>query len=615
MLMKLSDYVAETLAAHRAEHVFAISGAGNAHLLDSVAYHPKLKYVCPHHEQAGLMAAISYGRLTGRPGVMMTTAGPGAANAIIGVLNAWADSIPCLVISGQEKSIHARPNNPLRMYGVQGFDIVKTVSGMTKYAALVDKPESVRCHLEKAMHLAYDGRPGPVWIDIPVDIQAAKIDPDTLEGFTSEPTQVSARLSHAVEYVKSCYASAKRPVFWLGNGIRLAGAESLVARFVDKFPAAYLTAWNGCDLLPTEHPLHFGHAGVYGQRCANFVLQNCDLLVAIGTRLAIPQVGYDLTEFARAATRIMVDIDPTEIGKLESILDMGIEADAAEFLEEMLSDKASSELSGLLQAVSRESNCSDWLEQCSSWRTKYPVIEASTTHRHEPGYINSYQFIDRLSDHFAPNETIVLDAGTACTCSFQSLRLKAGQRVVYSTGLGEMGFGLPGAIGAAFARPENERIILISGDGSIMMNLQELQTVIHHRLPIKIFLFTNDSYLSIKHTQKAMFGRFSGADPETGVSCPDFHKVAAAFGLRTIKLSGWENVDSEIEAVLAGPDSVLCEIPMHPMQLLVPKLALAVTAEGQFVSPPLEDLSPLLPREPFREEMQLVGVHPKSESL
>lgn len=615
--MKVSDYVAQALADHNAKHIFAISGAGSAHLLDSVAYHPGLSYVCPHHEQAGVMAAIAYTRVSGRLGVMMTTAGPGAANAIIGVLNAWADSIPCLILSGQEKSVHARPSNPLRMWGVQGFNIVDTVKGFTKYAALVDRPETVRYHLEKALYLASEGRPGPVWIDIPVDVQAVQIDPEALESFTPPSQAVAvptARLAGEVAQVREMFAKAQRPVIWLGNGIRLAGAESLVRELIEKFPAAYLTAWNGCDLLATDHPLHFGHAGVYGQRCANFVLQNCDLLLAIGTRLAIPQVGYEHSEFARAAKRVMVDIDPTEIGKLAEVLDLGIAADAGDFLRALLDNPVThgsgNDLAELAHAVRHE----DWIAKCNGWRDKYPLIEDGA-HPVEPGFVNSYRFIDELSNHFADNETIVLDAGTACTCSFQALRLREGQRVVYSTGLGEMGFGLPGAIGAAFAKGGEERVILISGDGSIMMNLQELQTVVHHKLPVKLFLFTNGAYLSIKHTQKAMFGRFSGADPDSGVSCPDFQKVAAAFGFATMRIDGWEDVPAGIERALETPGPVLCEVPMHPAQLLVPKLALALTAEGKFVSPPLEDLSPLLPREPFREEMELVGVHPKSEAL
>lgn len=609
--MKLSDYVAQTLAEHNARHIFAISGAGSAHLLDSVAYHPELSYVCPHHEQAGVMAAIAYTRVSGRLGVMMTTAGPGAANAIIGVLNAWADSIPCLILSGQEKSVHARPSNPLRMWGVQGFNIVDTVKGFTKYAALVDKPETVRYHLEKALYLASEGRPGPVWIDIPVDVQAAQIDPAALDGFTPPEVVAGGRLAEDAAKVREMFAKAQRPVIWLGNGIRLAGAEAMVRDLVAKFPAAYLTAWNGCDLLSTDHPLHFGHAGVYGQRCANFVLQNCDLLVAIGTRLAIPQVGYEQSEFARGAKRVMVDVDPAEIAKLSGVLDLGIEADAGEFLRELLVEPAggANDLAELAHAVNHE----DWIAKCSHWRDKYPLIEDGA-HPVEPGYVNSYRFIDELSNHFSDRETIVLDAGTACTCSFQALRLREGQRVVYSTGLGEMGFGLPGAIGAALARG-GERVILLSGDGSIMMNLQELQTVVHHQLPVKLFLFTNGAYLSIKHTQKAVFGRYSGADPDSGVSCPDFHKVAAAFGFATAKIERWEDAPAAIARVLETPGPVLCEVPMNPTQLLVPKLALAVTAEGKFVSPPLEDLSPLLAREPFREEMELVGVHPKSEGL
>ena len=598
MRIKVSDYVANVLAAHDIRHIFAISGAGNAHLLDSIAYHPALSYVCPHHEQAGVMAAAAYSRRSGRLGAMLTTAGPGAANAITGVLDAWADSIPCLIISGQEKSMYANPSIRLRMWGVQGFDIVRAVGGITKYAAIVDRPESIRYHLEKALHICRGGRPGPVWLDIPIDVQAAKIDSDALEGFTPE-VDVKVDIAPAVDEIAKYYSRSRRPVFWLGHGIRLAGAESLVPALMERFPAAYLTAWNGSDLVPWDHPLHFGHAGVYGQRCANFVVQNCDLVVAIGTRLAIPQVGYRRDEFARAAVKIMVDVDEAEIEKLQGTLTLGVKSDAGEFLRAFLSHRSD-----------ETSDCSDWLAQCGDWKARYPVVEADA-HRTEPGFVNSYRFIDRLSDHLSDTETVVTDAGTACTCTHQAIRLRAGQRLIYSTGLGEMGFGLPGAIGACFAQ-DKQRVVLITGDGSIMLNLQELQTVVHHSLPIKIFLFCNDAYLSIKHTQTALFGRLAGADPATGVSCPDFLKIGAAFGLRTCRLTDWADADRTIETVLNGPDAVLCEVPMHPMQRLVPKLSLRITSDGQLVSPPLEDLDPPLSRERLRKEMS-IGLHPKSE--
>ena len=600
--MKVSDYICQFLAAHRVRHIFAISGAGNVHLLDSIARNPDLSYICPHHEQAGVMAAVAYTRLTPCIGTMLTTGGPGAINAFTGVLDAWADSIPVLIISGQEKSIYTKPENPLRMWGVQGFDVVRAVSGFTKYAVTICEPESVRYHLEKAIHECMSGRPGPVWVDIPMDIQAAKINPDELKGFVPEPVQ-PAPITAAVQKVIELYKHSKRPVILLGHGLRLAGALPLIPKLIQKFQGAILTSWAGADMLPNDHPHHFGHAGIYGQRCANFVLQNSDFFLSIGSRLAIPQVGYEMKEFARDAAKIMVDIDPTELGKHVANFDLCIEADAGEFVAALLAEAENINL-----PLSTE-----WLGQCADWRKRYPVVEKAL-HSNEPSYINSYQFIDRLSEQFRPNEVIVTDMGTALTCTHQAIKLAVGQRLVTSTGVGEMGFGLPGAIGACFARP-GQRVVLIAGDGSFMMNLQELQTVVHHNLPLKIFLYTNDAYLTIKHTQTALFnGRLAGTDKKTGVSCPDFKKIAVAFGIRVVELDDSSKMEAAIKETLLGDDAVLCDIRMHPMQPLVPKVSFSLQPDGSLVSPPLEDLYPFLPREKLRQEM-IIGTHPKSELI
>lgn len=600
--MKVSDYICQFLASHRARHIFAISGAGNVHLLDSIAKNSNLAYVCPHHEQAGVMAAIAYTRLTPNIGIMLTTGGPGAINAFTGVLDAWADSIPVLIISGQEKSLFTKTENPLRMWGIQGFDVVRAVSGFTKYAVTIRDAESVRYHLEKALHECTHGRPGPVWVDIPMDIQAATINPDRLQAFIAPPVEPPPVVGD-IKKVIALYKRAKRPVILLGHGLRLAGALPLIPQLLEKFPAAILTSWAGADLVSSEHPRHFGHAGVYGQRCANFVLQNSDFFLSIGSRLAIPQVGYEMKEFARDAVKIMVDIDSTELGKHAGNFAMCIEADAGKFVDGLLSESGKDSLP--VPAV--------WLGQCEDWRRRYPVVDTGL-HASEPGYVNSYQFIDRLSERFAPDEVVVTDMGTALTCTHQAIKLTAGQRLVTSTGVGEMGFGLPGGIGACFARP-GKRVVLIAGDGSFMMNLQELQTVVHHKLPLKIFLYTNDAYLTIKHTQSALFnGRLAGTDSKTGVSCPDFKKVAAAFGIRVVVLDDCSKMDAAIQETLHGDDAVLCDIRMHPMQPLVPKVSFSLQSDGSLISPPLEDLYPFLPREKLRQEM-IIGTHPKSESI
>jgi len=364
-----------------------------------------------------------------------------------------------------------------------------------------------------------------------------------------------------------------------------------------------VTTQLGKDIMSYDHALFTGHPGVKGDRAGNFAVQNCDFFLSIGSRLAIPQVGYDLKEFARAATKIMVDIDSTELGKHAEAFDLCVQSDAREFVAQLLSVAKTEELT--IQEP--------WIEQCQDWKTRYPLVDP-VLHANEPGYINSYAFIDRLSDQFSDKEVIVTDMGTALTCTHQAIRLRADQRLVTSTGVGEMGFGLPGAIGACFARP-GERVVLIVGDGSFMMNLQELQTVVHHKLPLKIFLYCNDAYLTIKHTQTALFkGRLTGTDADTGVSCPDFIKVANAFGIRTVTLDDPANTEKAIRQTLEGNDAALCEIRMHPMQPLVPKVSFSMNPDGTLVSPPIEDLYPFLPRETLQKEM-LIGLHPKSELL
>lgn len=601
-MIKVSDYIAAFLVQKKIREIFAISGAGNVHLFDSIANHPDLRYICPHHEQAGAMAAIGYTRLSDRCGVMMTTAGPGASNAITGALSAWADSIPILMISGQEKSVYANRKNPLRMWGVQGFDIVRAVEGITKYAAIIDTPESVRFHLEKAFYLMREGRPGPAWLDIPVDVQSALIDPSLLDGFTptieeKRPTVTTEQLAAVLHEL----GRARRPVLLLGQGIRLGGSLNEMFELVDKLRIPVLTSWNGADLLPSDHPRHFGHAGVYGQRCANFVLQNADLLLTVGTRLAIPQVGYDLSEFVRAGRRIMVDIDESELNKFAGVFDLLIRSDAGIFM------------SALTRTLERPIEARDWLRTCEDWRDRYPLVEHSVHTQPDVGLINSYHFIDRLSRLLAKDDVVVTDMGTALTCTHQTISLRGDQRLMTSTGLGEMGFGLPGAIGAAFACPD-KRIVLIVGDGSFMMNLQELQTVVHHHLPIKIFLYENDGYLTIKHTQNALFkGRFAGSNAQTGVSCPNFQGLARVFGLQTFHLENWADATDIIQRTLDADGPTLCSIRMDPEQLLAPKINFLSRKDGSLVSPPLEDLYPFVPREVLKNEM-LIGIHPKSQN-
>lgn len=599
--MKVSDYITQLFVDYNIKHVFSISGAGNVHLLNSILENPELVSIHPHQEQSGVIASIAYKRVCGRLGVMITTSGGAATNAITGALDAWADSIPVLIISGQEKSEFVNLHQNLRMWGVQGFDIAKTVANITKYAVLITDPKRVKYEFQKAIYLAESGRPGPVWIDIPTDVQAAQIDPNELENFVPEIENVKPEFNGLIKQLEDMLKLAQRPVFIFGNGVRLSGSEHLLPLLLDKFKIPFMLAWNGIDMMPSDHPLNYGREGTYGQRCANFVVQNADLIITVGTRMAIPQIGYDYKEFGRDAKKVVVDIDRTELDKFVSDSSfMLIEANASNFLNEMMENISAPRI-----------DISKWVETCNLWRSKYPFVEPNGMHKEQDGKLNSYAFVWELNKHFEQDEIVVCDMGTALTCTHQSIMLNGKQRMVTSTGLGEMGFGLPGAIGASLASDDG-RVICINGDGSMMMNLQELQTIVELNLPIKIFVYINDGYLTIKHTQNNMFGKkFVGSGKSSGVTCPDFEKVGKAFGFKTFKINSLDEAKNIIPKVLKEDGPVLCEVFTHSFQLLAPKTSFNINPDGTFVSPPLEDLSPFLSREELKKEM-IISLHSKS---
>jgi acetolactate synthase-1/2/3 large subunit len=604
--IKVSDLVADFLAAKKMRHVFGIIGAGNAHVFDSVTRKGATEIVCVHHEQAACMAGQTYFRTSGTVTAALLTTGGGSTNATTGVVSAWMDSIPLLVISGNESSKFTREENPLRIWGVQGYDSSFMVSKVTKYAARVTEPRRVLAELEKAYAIATSGRPGPVWLDIPMNVQSSLVEEAELERHVPASTTPAPlppkglSLPRAIARIEELLAAAERPLLWLGQGIRLAGAAGRIPELLARTGVPALVSWAGIDMVDSAHPLVYGRAGVYGQRAANFVLQNCDLLLAIGTRLAMPQVGYDITEFARAARIAVVDIDADELAKYSERYELTLGEDAGVFLAAFLESHRDSKAPRA------------WIEQCDDYRRRYPRV--GPEHADRDGFPNSYRFMERLEAHFKADQVVVTDMGTALLSGHQVLNLKPPQRLMTSTGLGEMGYGLPGAIGASFARDRGE-VLCLNCDGGMMMNLQELQTMVHHELPIKLIIFNNDGYLMIKHTQKALFqGRYSGTDRKSGVSCPDYARVATAFGIPSFAIRTWDDFDRVIPALQASPRSAICEVFMHPEQLFVPKLSLAVKDDGSLVSPPLEDLSPLLPRDELARNM-LVGVHPKSKDL
>lgn len=599
MKVKVSDVIAEFLAEKGIRHVFGIIGAGNAHIFDSIARRGFTEIVSVHHEQAACMAMQTYYRTNGVVTASILTTGGGSTNGITGVVSAWMDSIPGIIISGNENSKYTTEDNPLRIWGVQGYDSVAMVKGVTKYASRVLDAADIRSELDRVYDISCQGRPGPCWLDVPMNIQSSLVDPSQLKGsVTPGPTIGEASLHSDVQRVLDLLSNAKRPLLWLGHGIRLAGAVDKIVLLLDRFKIPALISWAGIDMVDSDHPLVYGRAGVYGQRCANFILQNCDFLLTIGTRMAIPQVGYDLSEFARAAKLVVVDIDADETRKHGDRVAIPVQADAGAFISAML------ESVGRQYAAPRE-----WIQQCDGFRNRYPWI--GPEHRDRDGFINSYPFMERLSPHLKSDQVVVTDMGTALLSGHQVLKLRTGQRLMTSTGLGEMGYGLPGAIGASFARDRGE-VLCLNCDGGMMMNLQELQTVVHHQLPVKIIIFNNDGYLMIKHTQKAIFGGpYVCTDKQSGVSCPDYGAVAKAFGMPAFRIRTWEDFDDVIPKIQSYPGPLICEVFMHPEQLFVPKLSLAARRDGSLVSPPLEDLSPLVPRDELRENM-LVGVHPKS---
>nr|WP_315401858.1 thiamine pyrophosphate-binding protein [uncultured Duganella sp.] len=602
--IKVAELVAEALEKLGIEHAFGIIGAGNVHLFEAIARRGYTEIVCVHHEQAACMAVQTYYRTNGRLAAVLLTTGAGSTNGVTGVVSAWADSIPCIVIAGNENSKFCFPDNPLRMWGVQGYDSCQMVEKVSKYQMRVTKMERAVYELEKGAHLALDGRPGPTWIEIPMDIQSGRIDPATLEHYSAPPAvdYMTAAVSAQVDSVLAALAKAERPVLWLGNGIRLAGAEAGIKPLLERSGSPALVSWAGIDMIDSSHPLVFGRAGVYGQRAANFILQNSDYVLAIGTRLAIPQIGYDINELARLARIDVVDIDSDEAAKHVKRAQETIVCDARVFIDALLARLAS-------MAVAPKT---EWVAKCRAYEEQFPWVGAE--HADPEGFINSYRFMERLNTFFKPDQIVVTDMGTALLSGHQVLRFKEGQRFMTSTGLGEMGYGLPAALGVSFATDRGE-VMCLNCDGGMMMNLQELQTVVHHNLPIKLFIFNNDGYLMIKHTQKSLFkGGYVGTDRKSGVSCPDFSKLAAAFGMPSYQIRSWDECDATLAAVQAATGPVICEVFMHPQQVFSPKLGVVARADGTLVSPPLEDLSPLLPRDVLDQAM-IGGMHEKSKTL
>jgi acetolactate synthase-1/2/3 large subunit len=593
--MKLSDYVVQFIARTGAKHVFMLPGGGAMHLNDSLGRSKEVQYVCNLHEQASAIAAEAYARVTGNLGVCMVTTGPGGTNAITGVAGAWLESTPCLFISGQVKRADLKRNLGVRQLGVQEVDIVEIVRSITKYAVLVTEPATIRYHLEKAVAMARHGRPGPVWVDVPLDVQAATIDETTLRGFDpSELPPVGAApetLRKLAQRTIELLNAAERPVLLVGNGVHDAHAESGLRALIETLGIPVLRTWIGADLLADDHPLCFGKPGVVAARGANFTLQNADFVLSIGARLDFAVTGYDQAQFARGARKAVVDVDQTELAKLDKLkIDLPICADAGAFLAEFQRALPA------LRMRSRE----QWLDRCRDWKTRYPVVRPEYW---EPAdFINTYQFTSVLSDEMADDELIIPgSSGAALDTFWLALRLKARQRAVATGGLGAMGYGLPAAVGGAVAA--GKRVVSVDGDGGFQLNIQELATVARLKLPIKFFILNNNGFASIRASQRNYFKAWMASDPQTGLALPDTLRVAEAYGIPAVRVSDPETLRERVAEVLARPGPVVCEVMIHPDQTIGPRVSSAVRADGSMVSRPLEDLWPFLDRDEFRSNM------------
>ena len=595
-MIRLADYVAQKLVEQGVSHVFLVTGGGAMHLNDAFGRTPELTKICCHHEQSCAMAAESYFRLTNRLAAVNVTTGPGGTNAITGVFGAYVDSMGLIVISGQvkEETLVESTGLPLRQLGDQEVDIVKLVKPITKYAVIVRDPKSIRYHLERALHLATQGRPGPCWIDIPINVQAAKIDPEQLRAYDPREDRLvfeTSDLPGAMDEVVRRLAEAKHPVIYAGTGIRLSGEYGRFLRLVERLGIPVVTAWNSNDLLPDTHPVYAGRPGAIGTRAGNFTVQNSDLLLILGCRMNIRLVSYNWENFARSAFKIVVDIDATELKKPTLKPDLPVHADLAQFLP-LLEKKT----------LDWQPRHAEWLAWCKERLARYPVVLPEYWQKAAP--VNPYCFMESLFHVLEENETIVCADGTACVTAFQAAFIKPGQRLFHNSGCAAMGYDLPAAIGAACARPEAKRIICLAGDGSVMMNLQEMQTIAGARMPIKLFVLNNSGYHSIRQTQAAFFpDNIVGCGTDSGLSFPHFDKIAAAFGFPYVRCATHAELPSAIDATLNADGPALCEIVLDLEQAFAPKLASRKLDDGRMVSPPLEDMAPFLSREELRANM------------
>jgi acetolactate synthase-1/2/3 large subunit len=590
--MRVADFIFKFLSDRGTDTVYMISGGQAMFLVDAVYQNKKLKTICTHHEQSAGMSADAYGRLTGKLGVALVTAGPGAVNITNGVVGGWTDSAPMMVISGQSglSYVQYQQEHPIRQFGIQGINIKPLVEKATKYFVTIDDPAKILYYMGKAYYLAMNGRPGPVWIDVPLDVQKMEVPTGLLEEFSPplEKTNIPV-LKEEIKQALEMLTKSSRPIILAGQGVRLANAVSEFTDVVNRLKIPVLTSRLGIDLINSDNLLYVGRPGNYGERSANFAIQNSDLIISIGCRLASALVGHDPKNFGKNAKKVVIDIDEEELIKPGVKIDLKIKDDAKRALAQILKSTEKIKLPKF----------SSWINQCNHWKKTYPVV--LDVYKNEKP-VNSYYFTDKLSNYATKDDMIIVDTGTCFHVACQVWKIKQGQRFLTTGGLSSMGYWAA-SIGGCVAN-HRRRTVVITGDGSLQMNIQELATIKHNNLPIKIIIFNNNGYLLIRHTQKNfMEGRLLGEGPDTGVWCPDALKIAQAYGIKGVRINKVSEVEPKIKEVMEYDGSVICDVMTPEWQLIIPRISSERMPDGTLVAKPYEDMYPFLPRKELNLNM------------
>ena len=595
MKIKLSDYVASYLVSKKLKYVFSVTGAGSMHFNDSIGTKKGLRVIYTHHEQSASMAAEGVARITGRPGVVNVSTGPGGTNALTGLAGAWIDSIPMLVISGQIMRKDRGPKHGLRQMGVQEIDTISVAKPLTKYAVTVEDPNLIKYHLDKALHYSTSGKPGPVWIELPLDVQSSFINSKRLKSFKVKKEKKKKPIKHFENSIK-LINSSKKPLIICGYGIRSSNAVSNLKKLINKTKIPLCPSWNTIDVMNSKSDLVVGRAGLFGDRASNYAVQKSDLLIILGSRLSTAQIGYMDDLYGKNAKKIYVEIDKKEMKKPTVRADLPINCNVKDYINYLLKSK---------KLKPKKENIFDWRKKLINLKNKYPISkELKNKHKN---YASSFKFVDDLCKILKDDEIVVTDMGTSFTCTMQAFQAKNNQRLWTSSGLASMGYGLPATIGACIAKDMKKRCVCISGDGGMLFNLQELQTVIHYKLPLKIFLIDNEAYLTQKLMMAKNFKRYAGAHPASGVSCPDFMKVAKSFGFECDLINNDSTMPKKLKKIMSNNKPHFCVIKIHPMQPLTPRVLMRMRSDGSFERTGIESVSPFLPEKEHLKNLEYLN--------